>query len=157
MVDEEVVREWFYRAERDFDSIKILMNARYPVPFEIVCFHCQQAAEKYVKGVMTASDIKVIKTHDIAVLLEMLKIKADVKPIASACEFLTRYAVAYRYPFSPDVDESEARMAITEAQKVKLWAESLVQLDEAAESNGTQDDAAENYTQDDPQGQDTNT
>lgn len=51
MVDINDVREWFDRADMDLDSAKILKDARYPAPFEVICCLCQQVAEKFLKCV----------------------------------------------------------------------------------------------------------
>jgi hypothetical protein len=42
----ETTLEWFYFADADFDSALILNNA-YRKYNAIICFHCQQAVEKY--------------------------------------------------------------------------------------------------------------
>ena len=44
------IKAWVAKAEQDFQAATFLAGKRKkPVP-EIVCFHCQQAAEKYLKG-----------------------------------------------------------------------------------------------------------
>lgn len=42
-------REWQRLAEMDLNSAVYLLNMR-PTPLEIICYHCRQAAEKYLKG-----------------------------------------------------------------------------------------------------------
>lgn len=129
MADSRDVSEWFSFAFDDLAAAKNLMITMWPRPLHIVSFHCQQAAEKYIKGVMTHFEIETIKIHDLTKLLEMLYGEADVASISDACAFLTQYAVVARYPFGPELDEDETRMAIAQAQKVKEWAEGIVQLD----------------------------
>jgi HEPN domain-containing protein len=45
-MDIEDVMEWIQLAEDDFDSAKIL-NKSIRKHYEIICYHCAQAAEKY--------------------------------------------------------------------------------------------------------------
>ena len=45
----EVSKEWFEFAKRDLESAKFLINM-YPKPIEIICYHCEQSAEEYLKG-----------------------------------------------------------------------------------------------------------
>lgn len=43
----QFAQEWFHIAETDLSSAKHLASM-HPSPFEIICYHCQQAAEKYL-------------------------------------------------------------------------------------------------------------
>ena len=45
----EYVAEWFEFADMDLASAEYLCGMR-PQPLEIICYHCQQSAEKYLKG-----------------------------------------------------------------------------------------------------------
>ena len=52
MRDPEELKEWLEKAEEDFEAAKTIMKRRRrPLP-SIVCFHCQQAAEKYLKALL---------------------------------------------------------------------------------------------------------
>jgi HEPN domain-containing protein len=46
------VREWIKKAEADHRAVERLGND--PLLREVVCFHCQQAAEKYLKAALGA-------------------------------------------------------------------------------------------------------
>lgn len=48
MVDTIKYNEWFIMAQKDIKSAKILFE--HDADNEMVCFHCQQAIEKYLKG-----------------------------------------------------------------------------------------------------------
>ena len=45
MVDTKRYKEWLTMAEKDLKSAKILFE--HDADYGIVCFHCQQAIEKY--------------------------------------------------------------------------------------------------------------
>jgi HEPN domain-containing protein len=38
-----------------------------------VCFHCQQAAEKYLKALLQEKGAAVLKTHDLEDILDLLR------------------------------------------------------------------------------------
>jgi len=40
-------------------------------PYDTVCFHCQQACEKYLKALLTLSGIHAPRTHDLEVLVAL--------------------------------------------------------------------------------------
>lgn len=48
MVDSKKYEEWLQMAKKDLQSAKILFE--HDGDYGIVCFHCQQAIEKYLKG-----------------------------------------------------------------------------------------------------------
>lgn len=90
--------QWVRKAEADFAAANGLARER-PPPRDIVCFHCQQAAEKYIKAVIQERGSPVPKTHDLDHLVEeLLPSEPFLKKVHRAAASLTRYAVDYRYP-----------------------------------------------------------
>jgi HEPN domain-containing protein len=63
-MNNENVKEWIQLADNDLYSAKIL-NEAYKRPYEIICYHCAQAVEKYFKGFLTYHNIIPKKTHDL--------------------------------------------------------------------------------------------
>ena len=49
MNNRDIAQEWFMFATNDLKSAEFLLNMK-PLPLEIICYHCQQSAEKYLKG-----------------------------------------------------------------------------------------------------------
>jgi HEPN domain-containing protein len=45
----EILRQWVRKAEHDLEAANRIMAVEEGCPFDMVCFHCQQAAEKYLK------------------------------------------------------------------------------------------------------------
>lgn len=45
-------KEWYDMAVMDLGVAKHLDASYYPKPLEIICYHCQQAAEKAVKALI---------------------------------------------------------------------------------------------------------
>ena len=56
MVDAEFVMPWIEKAENDILTSRFLAETMHPAPAEIICFHCQQAAEKYLKAFLVYND-----------------------------------------------------------------------------------------------------
>ncbi len=107
---EEIILRWLKKADNDLKVISYLIDIK-DAPTDIICFHCQQAIEKYLKAFLTYVDVKAKKTHDLRALLEMC-IEKDKDflnlPIDEISE-LTEYAVEIRYPdefYSPSIEES---------------------------------------------------
>jgi HEPN domain-containing protein len=49
MVHNSVAEEWLQYANSDFEAAKF-SQSMLPTPLEIICYHCQQSSEKYLKG-----------------------------------------------------------------------------------------------------------
>ena len=73
MADEVTLlaKEWLTYAENDLGVAKHLFDTYYPKPLFIICFHCQQAAEKAVKSVIVyyGSQGGIPKKHDIFLIV----------------------------------------------------------------------------------------
>ena len=61
------VLEWIELADNDYDSA-ILLNQAVRKHFEIICYHCAQSVEKYLKSYLIYKDIIPKKTHDLRFL-----------------------------------------------------------------------------------------
>lgn len=60
MDNREVAKEWFQFAKLDLESAKFLTNM-HSIPIEIICYHCEQSAEKYLKGYMALNGQSIAK------------------------------------------------------------------------------------------------
>jgi HEPN domain-containing protein len=95
---ESLLREWIEKADADLEVARRLAtdaadNLRIR---EIVGFHCQQAAEKYLKALLTRRQIEFPKTHDLQTLLQVAG--DPVAGILGGATWLTPFGVAVRYP-----------------------------------------------------------
>lgn len=122
MKNHRIVEDWMIRARSN------LFRARSgkcseEILFEDLCFDCQQAVEKSLKGLLIAHDTEVPRTHIIGVLLECLE-KTGVSLPASLlmASELTEFAVQTRYPgiYEP-VTEEEFLEAREMAEQVYTW------------------------------------
>ena len=66
-----LVRQWIRRAENDLLNVRNNLAAQ-EIPWDTICFHSQQAAEKYLKAVLVFYAQPVPRTHDLEHLLGMV-------------------------------------------------------------------------------------
>lgn len=100
-MDEALARltcEWLTKALHDLQTARITANAA-DGPLDTAIYHCQQAAEKAVKGWLTSNSIPFEKTHDIRRLIRQAAgVLPEFTRLFEAAEVLTPYASAFRYP-----------------------------------------------------------
>ncbi len=112
-------RDWLRNAEDDLLTIEILTSASR-VPWSIVCYHAQQAGEKYLKAFLVFHGRTPFRTHDLGVLLqECLTIQPNLALSEDDCDALSDYAVTARYPEDSPPAEDEAREAAAAALRVR--------------------------------------
>lgn len=127
MHEEDDVKEWLRFANMDLATANHLFNTMYPKPYEIICYHCQQAAEKYLKALFVKNQKELVKTHDLVVLAKSLSdVCHSVSDILRECAILTPYGVRIRYPQEMPLEEDDVRLALDYAEKIKVWAEFFV-------------------------------
>ncbi len=119
MDNKDIAKEWFKIAEADLSSAEYLQNMQ-SMPTEIICYHCQQSAEKYLKGFLALNSEEIRRTHDLVILSkECRKYSEDFETIKEDCIILTDYGVNIRYPFPMDINESDMKAAINSAHRIK--------------------------------------
>ncbi len=117
---DEFVRQWLLKAEEDLNAAKSLLS--YGQTFiSTVCFHSQQASEKYLKAFLTYHQVEFPKTHDIGELLDLAaSVNEKLSQSLSDIILLTDYGVDTRYPGDfPSVSEQEAQQAVQLAQNTR--------------------------------------
>jgi HEPN domain-containing protein len=96
-------REWLEKALDDLESARVLAEADHAGN---ALYHCQQSAEKSLKGYLTWHDIAFRKTHNLKELGESCaRIDASLEQIAARAHILTDYSWKMRYPGDPYVVE----------------------------------------------------
>jgi len=124
----KVIRGWILKAESDFKNAENTLRMKPDeCPFDTVCFHAQQVAEKYLKALLVQQTVDFPKTHDIGVLVDLFP--PDSRPPLSLEEqdTLSEFAVDSRYPDDPErMGPSQASQAWAIAQRVRTWARNLL-------------------------------
>src|SRR5262245_15103343 len=109
---------WMRKAEDDRGAARILASRRPPFRDQ-VCFHCQQAAEKYFKALLQELGAAVPKTHDLdSLLLLLLPHDATLGRLRRGLDKLTDYAVEYRYPVARATTR-QMQSALRKAERVR--------------------------------------
>ena len=112
------VRSWLQKAHNDWVSCKRILRPE-PAATDTAGFHCQQAVEKTLKAYLLFADTPFEKTHDLGYLLELCE-QADSSfaSLRDKVEPLTLFAVAFRYPGSPEPRAEEVFEALVVVREV---------------------------------------
>ena len=113
--------KWIQKAESDLTIVEKDIVTDSPVT-DVLCFHCQQAAEKYLKAYIVYRNQIPERTH---LIERLLNICANFDPEfekLSDAVLLTTYAVELRYPddmYFPTL--TETKKALKLAKKIKKF------------------------------------
>ena len=112
-------RAWVDKAKEDLLCIRNELAAAEK-PWSVICFHAEQAAEKYLKAFLVANGVRPERTHDLGRLLsECAKFDPSLQGLAQDCEKLTEFAVDIRYPDIPlEAEEETGREAVKLAGQI---------------------------------------
>lgn len=117
---ESTVSAWLRKADHDLLNIENNL-ASEEIPWDTVCFHAQQAAEKILKAFLVHHGRDLTKTHDlVALLAHSVECEAGLAILESDCRQLTSYGVAARYPddlFEPS--ETDGRDMVSAAYRIR--------------------------------------
>ena len=83
-------------------------------------FSCPTGSRKGIKAYLVRHQIEFRKTHDLSELVDLVKDKDEI--LSSKLRFsdwLTDFAVEFRYPGAPPVGKESAMKALEDSQKVK--------------------------------------
>ena len=95
---DELTRSWLTKASRDLLSARELAHGTTSL-LDTAAYHCQQAAEKALKGYLLYNDVRFEKSHDIELLIsQAMEIDPAFSGLIEAARLLTPLAVEFRYP-----------------------------------------------------------
>ena len=125
MTDErsEYIRQWLFRADEDMAVINSLASQHIEHYTSSICFHAQQAVEKFLKAFLIYHDRDFPRTHDLDYLLEKC-CEIDSAFCGIDLKSLTDYGVSVRYPddfYVPEVQETKDYINI--AKEIKQIVE----------------------------------
>lgn len=111
-------RGWFRKGESD------LLTARRALasegPYDTACFHAQQVAEKYLKGLLAFLEQPIPRTHNLEELQQLCIALAPGLPLSTVdLAELTPFAVELRYDFEFWPDRETAEHALNLAEHVR--------------------------------------
>ena len=119
---EELIKSWINKAEKDLLTVKHELSFPDAVT-ESICFHCQQAVEKFLKAYLVFLGIPFTKTHEIGELITKCENKDnEIATFKEEADKLTDYAIDVRYPEeSLEPTLKEANEAFEIAKKIKEY------------------------------------
>ena len=116
---DDLVRNWLEKARRDFITAKNGLDSSEPFT-DIICFHAQQAGEKYIKAYLVWQKIEFPKTHSLEDLILIAAQKdSSFSSFIENAEILTPYAVEIRYGESEEPAIEDAREAVEIAEQIR--------------------------------------
>lgn len=84
-------------AQRDLESARILFE--HDADFGTVCFHLQQAVEKYIKGFLLSKTGLIQEGHNLVKLCKKAAaVEYDCKQFLKDVAFLNTFYIETRYP-----------------------------------------------------------
>jgi HEPN domain-containing protein len=121
MAENELVKKWLEKAEEDFGYAASSLDDEYEY-FPQICWHFQQAAEKYLKAYIVAFDLEFRKIHDLPALLKTcVEKEPSLAKLSEDCHFLQKFYIETRYPVL-----WESKYSKNDAIKAKESAENIV-------------------------------
>ena len=113
----DLMRGWLAKAESDLLAGQRLLAGG---PYDIVCFHAQQAIEKLLKALLVSYNLPLPRTHDLEELQRLLLATRQHDELAELDLFeASDYAVMARYDLQFWPDEATATEALALAGEVK--------------------------------------
>ena len=129
-------KAWILYAQSDFDCAEYLNNAPlHPRPYNIICYHYQQAAEKMAKALIVyyKKPGGLAKVHDVDFLLNQIKniVKQDkgitlTDEIINMASDISIYASEPRYPNEFPADESDVIKARKYCGEILDWIKKVL-------------------------------
>jgi HEPN domain-containing protein len=97
-----------------------------PPAHDVLCYLCQQSAEKYLKAILNENRLPIPRTHDLERLAKQIG-DPDIISLRRGLLFLSTFAVDVRYP-DKDATRRQAQSALRWADKVRQRVRKLLKL-----------------------------
>lgn len=120
----EDILAWLDYASMDFEAANTLFD-HHPKPCEIICYHCQQTAEKAIKALYIYFNIPdgIPRKHDLSFLLNQIQEHTEIsKELRKYADILSVCGIISRYPNEIHVDEERTKFALQYAGFILQWA-----------------------------------
>ncbi|MDD2891288.1 MAG: HEPN domain-containing protein [bacterium] len=119
MID-KYLKQWIIKADNDLKLVEHeLALPEKEIVKDVVCFHCQQAVEKYLKSFLVYHKNEIRRVHSIKYLLNQCE-KIDKDFAGIEVKELSTFGVDIRYPedfYIPDMEEVKFYYTLTKRIK----------------------------------------
>ena len=128
--DLESALGWLDYAEGDLASAETLAEGQGRP--NVICFLCQQSAEKAYKAYLAwLGDTSIPKVHDLDLLARRIGTEAqEALPALPEADDLTDYVITGRYPGLQPIGADEVQPALAMARDVLAWVRRAIGLQE---------------------------
>ncbi len=121
----DYLQKWLIKANNDLIVASHELQFEDPVT-DIICFHCQQSVEKFLKAFLIFNNRDFEKTHNISFLIQSC---AEIDKSFETVDLknLNFFGVSVRYPddfYIPSLAETEYYFSI--AENIKTLVESKI-------------------------------
>jgi HEPN domain-containing protein len=109
-------KAWLAKADEDLAAVRACLDAK-PALLGVAAYHCQQAAEKLIKGLLVLAATPFRNTHDLDELSHLaVPIYPDAEPLLAHLRVRTYWGFAFRYPMPV---ESEGTRQLPTAEEIE--------------------------------------
>lgn len=121
-LERPAVNAWWQLAQSDLRVAQVVAGLD-PAEWHLVCFLAQQAGEKSLKALLEFRHLAVPRSHDLVLLLDLLRDAPQTESLETDAAVLSAYGVLPRYP-SPEFSASgvDATEALESARRIVAWA-----------------------------------
>lgn len=114
-----ITEQWIDKAEGDWEAAGRAWEAQDSPPYDHVCFHSHECAEKYLKGRLVEADAAFPKTHNLPHLLTLLlPLEPGWHVLEPDLLGLKAFGVSIIYP-GKKADQADAKSALCFCRSVR--------------------------------------
>ncbi len=129
LVDTKRYNEWIEMAKKDLKGANILYE--HDGDFGLVCFHCQQAIEKYLKGYLIFRTGFLQDGHNLVKLCKKASnFDSGFKDYFKDCAFVNAFYIETRYPAEDPliVSKEDAEECLSITRKIIDMIDGLLEI-----------------------------
>ena len=126
MVDSTRYKDWFTMAHHDLEGARILFL--HGAEYGLVCFHCQQAIEKTLKGFLLKQSPQLMEGHSLVKLCKFcVQYHIGFNDFLKDAAFVNVFYIETRYPADEPliVTKEDTQECLDIAQKIIEFIDSL--------------------------------
>jgi HEPN domain-containing protein len=118
---------WRQLADRDLMVAEYLATNMYPPQCEIICYHCQQAAEKYLKSFLAFHGEEPPYIHDLSEICKSCeKYENSFSTISVMCSLVTHYGVLPRYDIGLSINTGDMEQALKNTKAIMAFVKTII-------------------------------
>jgi len=126
----EHVSSWLASGDDDLRLARVGLTLTSGCPYQLIGYHAQQCAEKYLKAMLVIYGVDFPYTHNLRRLIDLIPGDAASRDELRGAEVLTPFGTTARYPGAQDpVSREEAVSALDLAEALRSRVRGRLQSD----------------------------